>query len=240
MRVDQGSGDVLVLAGDINCGAAGIERYGRLAARLPGTEILYVPGNHEFYGLEWNQTMRELREAARKFGVILLDRESIVVDGVRFLGATLWTDFNALGESRRAAAMEKARNYINDYKMISLGMTAPKPLDTLRWHELSRKWLEPELAKNFDSPTVVVTHHGPSPKCHDYDRYGDPDLYTPSFWSDLEYLMKPERVGLWIYGHTHTNKRFEVNGVRVVTNQRGYPGELGPASGFDRNHTIEA
>lgn len=95
------------------------------------------------------------------------------------------------------------------------------------------------MAKPFDGPTVVVTHHGPSPKCHDYDRYGEPDLYTPSFWSNPEDLMKPDRVALWIYAHTHTNKRLELNGVHVVTNQRGYSGEHGPDAGFDSTYIAD-
>ena len=76
-------------------------------------------------------------------------------------------------------------------------------------------------------------------QCHDYDRYGEPDPYTPSFWCDLEYLMKRERVALWIYGHTHANKHLEVNGVQIVTDQRGYPGELGRSAGFDPACTVE-
>ena len=108
-RIDQITGDVLVLAGDIDCGRAGLERYGELATWFPGTKVLYVPGNHEFYGFEWNATLRELRATADRLGVHLLARDSVIINDVRFLGATLWTDFDALDARQRGAAMEKAK-----------------------------------------------------------------------------------------------------------------------------------
>ncbi len=87
--------DVVVLAGDIGSDSKGIEWARRV---WTDQEIIYVPGNHEYYGLERTSTLQAMREAASKLGVRLLDNDEVVIGGVRFLGSTLWTDFNLFGE----------------------------------------------------------------------------------------------------------------------------------------------
>ena len=86
-------------------------------------------------------------------------------------------------------------------------------------------FLYKELAKPFNGKTVLITHHGPSPKCHNRQRHGLPNPLSTYFWSDLEDLIIPAKIDLVIYGHTHCNLRFEVNGVPVICNQKGYPNE---------------
>jgi predicted phosphodiesterase len=234
--------DVLVLAGDIDRGDCGIRQYGILAQEM-GIPCIYVAGNHEYYGSEYGATLELLRKTAQEFRVHFLERDAVVIDGVRFLGATLWTDFAGLGNSERERAMTAAARYINDYRRIAVRAgnrnRVLRPKDTKVWHAEARQWFQDELARDFPGPTVVVTHHGPSPKCHDYERHGAPDPISVSFWSNLEGLIDPARVSAWIYGHTHSNLRFEINGVPVVTNQRGYPGELDPDQGYDPGYTIE-
>ena len=82
--------DVIVLAGDIHIGVRGLE-WAR--QQFPATPIVYVAGNHEFYGGQMRQVTAALREAADRLGVHLLDADELVLGGARFLGATLWTDF---------------------------------------------------------------------------------------------------------------------------------------------------
>lgn len=82
--------DVVVLAGDIGKGTSGIE-WARNA--FPDKEIVYVPGNHEFYGTQRPETLAGMRIAAQKNGVHLLDKDELVIGNVHFLGCTLWTDF---------------------------------------------------------------------------------------------------------------------------------------------------
>jgi hypothetical protein len=86
--------DVLVLAGDVDVGLRGM-RMAREWAR--GRPVIYVAGNHEFYGESIPRHITKLREAAAGTEVRFLENEGAVIDGVRFLGCTLWTNFDLFG-----------------------------------------------------------------------------------------------------------------------------------------------
>ena len=79
-------------AGDLAPIGAGAVRY---AAEewAEAKHILYVPGNHEYYGADIDRTRKQLAEECARYGITLLDTDAIVIDDVHFIGATLWTDF---------------------------------------------------------------------------------------------------------------------------------------------------
>ncbi len=211
--------DVVVLAGDIHSGVEGIA-WGR--ENFPESEIIYVPGNHEFYGSEMNDMLRRMRRAAEQSGVHLLDADSLEIDGVRFLGATLWTDFALYGAEPKdiARSMAIGQSMMADYQVIRRKDTGPlTPDDTREIHQLQRAWLNHELPKPFVGSTVVVTHHLPHPNSVHAKYKGD--LLNPCFASDMSMLLRPP-VKLWIHGHTHESMDYEVEGTRVVCNPRGY------------------
>ena len=211
--------DVVVLAGDIHSGVDGIH-WGR--EHFPESEIIYVPGNHEFYGFEMQDMLARMRRAAKESGVHLLDAGSVEVDGVRFLGATLWTDFALYGAEPKdiARSMSIGQSMMADYRLIRWKDTGPlAPDDTREIHGLQRAWLNHELAKPFVGSTVVVTHHLPHSNSVHAKYRGDP--LNPSFASDLSALLRPP-VKLWIHGHTHESMDYEVDGTRIVCNPRGY------------------
>jgi predicted phosphodiesterase len=211
--------DVVVLAGDIHVGVDGLV-WGR--KHFPDAHILYVPGNHEFYGYEMQSALHELRRVAQRLDVRLLDTDVVVIGGVRFLGATLWTDFALYGSEPAviARAMEQSTRAMVDYRVIRMltsGLLTPD--DTLAIHQRQVAWLANKLAQPCDSRTVVVTHHLPHPHSV-HPRYTG-DSLNPSFASDLSALVR-EPVKLWIHGHTHESMDYVVNGTRVVCNPRGY------------------
>lgn len=226
------NGDVVVLAGDIHTGDAGI---GWARAIFPDQEIVYVAGNHEFYGRDRLETLSELRIAARECAVHFLDDEAIEIGGVRFIGATLWTDFNLFGKERRQFAMAEGQRGLNDFSLIREGSAQFSPADSIRLHENSLAFLEGELQKPFAGKTVVVTHHLPSPKSvavrfrHDW--------LSPCFASNLDYMMG-DSVSLWIHGHTHDSMDYEVMGTRVVCNPRGYVRFNSGPENFDFNPAL--
>jgi len=241
--IEDAGADLIILAGDIDVGLAGVHWAIEQSERLH-RPLVYVCGNHEFYGECPKELLTSMRAVAQGTRVHVLENEAVGVDGVRVLGATLWTDFRALGRYRENECMRAAVLNIADFRLIRFHNpdgthTHLQPINAASWHATSLTWLTQELAKPFNGRTVVVTHHGPSIQCHDYLIYGGPDPISVSFWSRIERLLTSERVTLWVYGHTHSNLRFEENGVPVVCNQRGYLEAPAIAEKFDPVFTVD-
>ncbi|MFH7040779.1 metallophosphoesterase [Paucibacter sp. JuS9] len=205
--------DLLVLAGDIGQGTKAIEAF----ADWP-VPVVYIAGNHEFYGHNWERTRAELREAAAGTNITFLDNDQVEFGGVRFLGATLWTDFKVPGRSQ-ADSMREVGVSLNDYFQIR---TRDRQLlstaDTLIDHLASRTWLEDELAKPWAGKTVVVSHHAPH-RMSIHPRYTSSRI-NGAFASDLTELLR--QADLWVHGHVHDSFDYKVAGCRVVANPAGY------------------
>lgn len=199
--------DAVVLAGDIHNPGHKAVHWAQRDSTFGGKPVLLVAGNHEFYGYQMGRELEEMKKAAHDSNVHLLDRSSVVVDGVRFLGATLWTDFalpvgnesepvDYQEESDVARALAAANRYVTDFRRIQLadpsiprhrGEPEKRRLlraeDTLAMHHVDRDWLRRELEAGHSSPTVVITHHAPHRRSV-AKRYRS-DWVTPAFVSDL-------------------------------------------------------
>ena len=211
--------NVVILAGDVARPAEAIAWASRFTQ-----PVLYVIGNHEFYGGSLSGTARELQRLSRGTNVRVLDCDEIVIGGVRFLGATLWTDFMLFGAGEeRDWAILQACSFVRDFSRIWLDEASDtlfSPADAAALFDRHAAWLEAHLATPFPGPTVVVTHHAPSPRSI-HPRFAGLPLNT-CFVSDLERLLDGHRVALWIHGHTHDSFDYVANGTRVVCNPRGY------------------
>lgn len=222
--------DLLVLAGDVANGRRAIE----LFADWP-VPVLYVAGNHEFYDLNWETARADLRQAARGTSVQFLDNDvadlSIFrhwwaprrekLDRVRFLGSTLWTDYRYDAGMTQRELMEHAEMRIRDHTVITTGEGRFTAAHALRDHELSRAWLERELASPFTGKTIVLTHHAPHPlSVHPRYQTVDSLAINAAYVSDLEPLLRMADV--WCHGHVHDSFDYRVGGCRVVANPRGY------------------
>lgn len=219
--------DLVVLAGDIANGAAGIE-WAKATFRTP---VLYLAGNHEYYDGEFESVQAAMRSAAGD-SVRLLDCSGTVIDGVRFLGCTLWTDYSLAAATERPSVIESARKHNPDYQKIRFGSRVMAPEDAIALCGRHRRWLAGELAKPYSGTTVVITHFAPHPRSIAPEYAGH--RANPAFVVDLEEVMGPPT--LWIHGHTHTCFDYRVRGTRVVCNPRGYPGER---TGFVPDLTVE-
>lgn len=211
------SGDVMVLAGDISVGVAGVA-WAKAVFTCP---VIYVPGNHEYYGQKFDKLDGELQEYCRDTNIQVLNNATTVIGGVRFVCSTLWTDFNlygTIGVSARFASMG-----VNDYRVVRKRDGVLQPADTRALHLASRAYLERTLAEPFAGPTVVVTHHAPSLKSIAPRFRGDP--FTPCFVSNLEALVASSGAALWIHGHVHDSFDYMIGQTRVVCNPKGYHGE---------------
>lgn len=208
--------DVVILAGDIWKKDHGIY-WAR--STWPDTEIIYVAGNHEFYRGERNAVLGLLRNAAEETGVHFLDNDEIHINGIRFLGATLWTDFNLFGVEQQTASMEAGMNGLNDFCLINEGGVPFTPANAVALCNQSIDWLKTKLTQENDLvKTVVVTHHLPSVSSV-VDRYKN-DILSACFASNLDELLGYSE--LWIHGHTHDSFDYMANGTRVICNPRGY------------------
>lgn len=211
--------DVVVLAGDI-----ARPREAVAWALEFARPVLYVAGNHEFYGGSIEGTLAELRRLCEGTHLHLLDDSELVLGGVRFLGTTLWSDFLLFGAGEpKAAAMAEASRLLRDFSRITLseGASAPfTPDDAAALCRRHATWLETALAEPHDGLTVVISHHAPSPRSI-HPRFAG-SLLNACFVSDLERLAGADRARLWIHGHTHDSFDYRLSGTRVVCNPRGY------------------
>jgi predicted phosphodiesterase len=237
MDAPRSDADVVVLAGDIGRPPHALAWALRLAK-----PVVYVVGNHEFYGGHIDRTVAELKVLCAGTPVQVLDDEALVIGGVRFLGSTLWTDFELFADpAAKAAAIAAAQRRMRDFSRIRGGDAAQDaftPADAAARFERHAAWLERNLALAHAGPTVVITHHAPSRQSIHPRFAGDP--LNACFVSDAEHLAGAERVQLWIHGHTHDSFDYDVNGTRVVCNPRGYARDgVNENPRFDPNLVIE-
>lgn len=220
--------DVVVLAGDIHIGVQAVEWSRQTFADKP---IVLVAGNHELYGGHWEHTLDEMREAALRHQVHFLENDSVTLNGIEFLGSTLWTDFAYFGADQVDQAMKTAIHTMMDYRAIR----GCRPHKTLERHRASLQWLETALASPAHSNAhVVVTHHYSHKKSTALQYQAD--LCTAAFGSQLPEALF-HQVGLWIHGHTHSSCRYDVNNCLVACNPRGYP--MGRLSNQFENDTFD-
>jgi predicted phosphodiesterase len=224
--------DVVVLAGDIH---NGIEALHWARRSFPDQPIVQIAGNHEFFGACWQPLEAQLRATARDLGIHFLENDATVIDGVQFLGATLWTDyelFAAPGRPLQLSADEVKplmQRRMIDYSLVrwrgdndTVDRTLT-PDDTILLHRRSRRWLAHQLATPYDGPRVVVTHHLPSWRsvAPEFLRAAS----NAAFASDLDAMFAP--VAIWIHGHTHHSFDYRAGSTRVIANPRGYPVKAG-------------
>jgi len=234
--------DVTVVLGDVaNPMTSGLDWVARSFPR----PLVYVPGNHCFYrGLpgsgeehtHYADQMDRSREMAEKHRIILLQNESVEIAGTRFIGGTLWADFSALPVGwTLKSAMElsqkgwtedfgrMSREYHNDFREIRVGGGTSRdrftPSLMMSLHREARRFFESELAKEFDGQTVCLTHYAPSRQSLDPARVTHQWLYCAS----MDHLMSGENAPqLWLHGHVHLNRDYQIGNTRVVCNPRGY------------------
>ncbi|MEZ4439189.1 MAG: metallophosphoesterase [Polyangiaceae bacterium] len=226
--------DVVVLAGDIGPKLSGLQM---AQAGFPDRPVIYVAGNHEYYGAALPHLTDKLRDLADGTNVHFLERDEVVIGSVRFLGCTLWTDFELYGEKEALSCRLEAEAKLNDYRRIRLSPRFRKlrTADTLSLHNRSLSWLEDRLAEPFPGKTVVVTHHAPG--FESISPWYRGQRLSSAYASDLTDWASGKPIDLWIHGHTHNRLDYELSGIRVVANQRGYADE--PVQGFESGFTVE-
>lgn len=255
-------GDVLILSGDI-CEAKRMkpdmynpdmvlleherkdqrpDRYNRFFEEecAKYRKVFMVMGNHEHYGFQYHKTYNHIREQLPA-NVHLLEDECYELDGVLFIGATLWTDMNRGDE----LTLFHMKSMMNDYRQITMFNEVKnvyhrlQPERTMADHYKTVGYLKSVMAnrraEGKTGPVVICTHHAPS-KVSIKPRYLNDTIMNGAYSSDLsEFMLDYPEIKVWTHGHTHDQFDYMIGECRVVCNPRGYKGYEESAEHFDPN-----
>lgn len=224
--------DVMVIAGDISDSVDGADLMLRALHIRTRRPIVFVPGNHDFFG-----------QCLGDFGVhiegvhVLEPGAAVIIGGVRFVGSTMWTDWQ-LGDKEFQAQAWAGRHMPEYSHVVRDDGELIWPIDIYAEHQRHRAAIDELLSVPHDGPTVVVTHHAPSlQSVHPGDRT---DVSAAAYASDLEGLIVRHRPELWVHGHIHHASDYAVGDTRVVCNPRGYQSESwAERTGWDETLVVE-
>lgn len=217
--------DVCLCAGDIFDGGVAASMLFLRDYVVPHMPVVFVPGNHEFYrgsikeGLATGYMLAESCD-----DLFMVNGDAVEINGYRFIGATLWTDFNLHNDPR--LAMGIAREELNDFKRIKLSKTPFKkftPQESQHLHRVATVHIDNMYRSQPQRPTVIISHHAPS--LMSVPRQYLKDGLTPSFASRFEYRILEYEPLLWVHGHIHSPSDYRIGKTRVVCNPLGYPDE---------------
>lgn len=211
--------DIVVLAGDISRPAPAIAW-----ARSCPLPVVYVAGNHEFYGSDLISTYAHLKSLTQGTQIHVLERSQYIHNGVRFLGCTLWSDYRLLDDpEERAHGIALATNVIRDFSCIKISPDFEDPFTPAVSQLIFLQtvaWLEECFSQDPTIPTVVVSHFAP-PRLS-ISALFERSAINASFVSDLQARIKEWQPALWLHGHTHGSFDYRVGNTRVMCNARGY------------------
>ena len=226
--------DCVILAGDVATKLNGLKWIRR---RLPDIPVIYLAGNHEYYGAAYPELLTQLRMETKGSNIIFLENDSVSLGGFHFFGATLWTDLELFGPNwLDASDLLEAR--LNDYHSIKNSRENHRrlsPRDTRRAHLETVEAMRGFFRTHDPARSAIITHHAPSLRSSAERFQGD--LMTSGFASNLEGLIREHQPLLWVHGHMHDSSDYHIGRTRVLANPRGYP--HAPNPGFIPDLVVE-
>lgn len=249
-------GDILILAGDI-CEVRDFQKdfhSTRLIDAKAGAykfydffykecskyeQVLYIMGNHEHYSSRYDKTFETLAGILPS-NVSIMENDFKIINGVLFIGTTLWTDFN----KSDPITMFDAKQYMSDYRRISYFYKERNfyhklfPEKVLAIHHSSKKFIKDTLSKYSEMPVVIITHHAPA-SLSISEEYKNQFTLNGCYFSDLsDIMLDHDNIRYWVHGHTHNPADYTIGNCRVLSNPRGYVG-YEDTSKFDPNFFFE-
>lgn len=194
--------DVCILAGDICHASNMVETLDQFCKKYPN--VIYVTGNHEYY-LSSKEDVDEaiLKAKNQNKNLSVLQRESVTIDGQRFIGATLWFHYDKNAEKRSY--------WLNDFRVIK---------DFRKWIGDENHSDKEHLRRNITEDDIVVTHHLPTYRSVHPKYAGNP--FNCFFVCDIEKTILEKKPKLWVHGHTHCSMDYMIDKTRIVCNPFGY------------------
>jgi predicted phosphohydrolase len=215
--------DVLILAGDISYISHIPDLLIELSDKYPELQIIYITGNHEYYGSEdMLNAEQDLKESLRRYERIhFLQCDTVELFNIRFIGCTGWPRMLGLGQDQQQRASRVVGQSINDFYQIRVGDKTFTTDDCIELGEQQYEWLEQALSTPTSCEhTVVITHFAPSTKV------ANPkfpiDEMTAYFCSSFDALIEQNQPAIWAFGHTHANFDVNMGATSVISNQHGY------------------
>jgi UDP-2,3-diacylglucosamine pyrophosphatase LpxH len=198
----------VIVAGDTSNGLEGLKFLQKLKNK--GFNVYACDGNHEHYRnisqkRDVHETTARFREEHSRYHEDL-DVPIVLCNGWYLVhDEPLW------------------QGYMNDSRMCGISATDANTLairdsDFVRnilveWRDTQRKG-------------IVVTHTSPCQET--LDKRFENHYSNEWYWNPLMRALLGEfneQILVWCHGHTHSASEAVVDGVRVVCNPRGYPGE---------------
>jgi hypothetical protein len=219
---------IVVLAGDIDLGCTARKFVDKLVSKFRA--VIYVPGNHEYYGRVIEDIDERWKKASNQIpNFHFLNPGEVRFQEVRFIGCTLWTDFR----NQDPICMHDARARLNDYNQIEI--RSPSGLSTWKLNPDyianvnlgHRAFIEDKLQEPFEGKTVVVTHHAPTFHSIKPKYQNDPSMRYLNFAyanTGLEEWFEKYDFDYWFHGHVHSKQKHELFGKTIMANPRGYKG----------------
>jgi Icc-related predicted phosphoesterase len=217
--------EAVIVAGDTCEGALrALEHLRRIVPmEIP---VVMVMGNHEYYRHFIRSELALARSHAAAFNVHLLENQTVVLGGVRFVGATLWSDYSIFGEANRAAVMSVCAAGMNDHKKVGW-QKQPwrrfRPQEAALLHYQSREYFKEVLATPFDGPTVAISHHAVHMNSVPSELRSE--RLTAAYVSNLSRLIEAYQPTLFVHGHIHQSSYYRVGKTRIICNSHGYGAE---------------
>ncbi len=225
--------DLLVFAGDIHTSYEGIKEYFQKVRTQTKAPILYVLGNHEYYGHSFTTAARMYNKVLEPIPeTTILDNFVYKVEDIVILGTTLWTDFNK--ERDIVAALQG----LNDFRVIRANTEnydPVTPVTIIKKYNQNKDWLKENLEKYSDKKIIVVTHHVPSYRL--IHRHFKGSSLNGAFVVDMEDMINQYQPKYWLCGHVHNFFDIQLGKTRVIVNPVGYPHEN--KTGYKENFLIE-
>ena len=202
-------------------------------ARFPS--VIYIAGNHEHYHGDFIKSIGSIRD---RLGYLVnlhvLDKESVLINNVLFIGGTLWTDMN----KEDGITLMHMKDMMNDFRCVTNGARETHyrnsagnsyvrtarftPDDAVEDHKKMLEYIKIMVEGKHDQKIVVVGHHAPS-KLSTHPRYAKEEIMNGGYSSDLsEFILDHPQIKLWTHGHTHEDFDYLIGSTRIVCNPRGY------------------